>query len=239
MNPSTKNSETRTPRVAHSDYVYNDLRNKLMRGELSPLERITEVSLAAHYQVSRTPIREAITRLMADGLLLRRDTGIYPYVPSYTDLKNLYELRILVEQHGIRRIQNHPLGANQQLLDSNQARWLAYAENRPQPCASFVSEDESFHVTTLRAAGNQALVDVLLDVNRKIRPVRMFDYLSEERMRATVDEHLNILDLIIRGQYDDAIEALTKHITVSRDVVLRESNHALSISRLFEQETHL
>jgi DNA-binding GntR family transcriptional regulator len=223
-------------RIIHSDTIYADFRDKLMKGMVSPLERITENALAEHYQVSRTPIREVLTQLLADGLLMKRNSGIYPYVPSYDDLKDLYELRILLETQGIRRIQQGQGRLDITLLTQIHEHWDAYQQARPQPSASFVSEDESFHVSTLRAAGNKALVDVLENVNTKIRPVRMFDYLSEDRMLATVDEHLGILELIANEQYEDAVEALQRHIHTSEQVVLERSSHALSLPRLFGEE---
>ncbi|MDN6853975.1 MAG: GntR family transcriptional regulator [Bifidobacterium crudilactis] len=231
-NPRTRTSET-SSRVVHADAIYADLRDRLMQGKVSPLERITEIALADRYEVSRTPVREAITRLVSDGLLMRRNSGIYPYVPSYGDLKELYELRILLEKQGIRRIQEGLGRSDLTLLTQIHEHWESHRNDRPRPDASFVSEDESFHVMTLQSAGNASLVTVLKDVNRKIRPVRMFDYLSEDRMQATVDEHLAIIDLIVSERYEEAIEALSTHIMVSGQVVLEQSSHALSLPRLF------
>lgn len=231
----TKQNETGR-RVAHADVIYTDFRDRLMRGEISPLDRITETALSERYNVSRTPVREVMTRLLADGLLMKRNSGIYPYVPSYTDLKELYELRIVLETQGIRRIQEGRGRLDLTALTRIHQHWTAYRQARPQPDAGFVSEDESFHVSLLRAEGNNAFVDALLDVNRKIRPVRMFDYLTEPRMIATVDEHLEILGLVVDERYEDAADRLRAHIHVSEQVVLEQSSHALSLPRLFGEE---
>ena len=88
-----------------ADRVFVLLRDDLMSGGLPPAERLSEMALAERYGVSRTPVREALARLLADGLVERRERGLYPYRPSLQDLDGLYELRTTVELRGIVRIE--------------------------------------------------------------------------------------------------------------------------------------
>lgn len=86
-----------------SERVYRSLQRDLAAGVLVPTERLREERLAETYGVSRTPVREALARLYADGLLERNPDGLYPYRPRVDELGDLYELRIILEARGIQR----------------------------------------------------------------------------------------------------------------------------------------
>ena len=77
--------------------VYQQLRDEILNGRISPRERLTEPKLGKLYDVSRTPVREALSRLLSDGLVERTDFGYAVVVPSLEDLRNLYELRITLK----------------------------------------------------------------------------------------------------------------------------------------------
>ncbi len=91
-----------------SERVYRSLQRDLAAGVLVPTERLGEERLAESYGVSRTPVREALARLYADGLLERHSDGLYPYRPRVDELGDLYELRIVLEARGIQRLQATP-----------------------------------------------------------------------------------------------------------------------------------
>ncbi|MGW4245046.1 GntR family transcriptional regulator [Nocardia sp. NPDC004722] len=98
----------RRGRIPLSERVYRSLQRDLAAGVLVPTERLGEERLAETYGVSRTPVREALARLYADGLLERHADGLYPYRPRVDELGDLYELRIVLEARGIQRLQGSP-----------------------------------------------------------------------------------------------------------------------------------
>ncbi|MFI6867916.1 GntR family transcriptional regulator [Nocardia sp. NPDC050406] len=93
----------RRGRIPLSERVYRALQRDLAAGVLVPTERLGEERLAEIYGVSRTPVREALARLLADGLVERHPGGLYPYRPRLDELADLFELRILLESQGIHR----------------------------------------------------------------------------------------------------------------------------------------
>ncbi|WP_280204724.1 GntR family transcriptional regulator, partial [Nocardia farcinica] len=94
----------RRGRVPLGEQVYHRLRHDLATGAVVPTERLGEERLAEAYGVSRTPVREALTRLQADGLVERHADGLYPYRPRLEELDDLYELRVTLEARGIHRV---------------------------------------------------------------------------------------------------------------------------------------
>lgn len=226
---------TPTPRQADSlrDRVYLSLRDDLMSGCLGPGDRLGEERLAEQYGVSRTPVREALARLLADGLIQRGDSGLYPYRPRFEELVWLYELRITLETQGIRRVlADDSLTHDPAILGPELERWYLLREHPPEPDAGFVTADEQFHRTLLAAAGNPTLSDALAVANAKVRPVRMYDYLTPDRMAATVDEHITIAEMALARRLTDAHDTLLRHIDTSRAVVLDRVRAAMAAARM-------
>ncbi|MEU5842392.1 GntR family transcriptional regulator [Rhodococcus sp. NPDC047139] len=213
--------------------VYKALRAHLMSGTPSPDERLSEERLAEQYGVSRTPVREALARLVSDGLVERREHGLYPYRPRFDDLADLYELRTTLELRGIRRaLEGEPVRHDPDLLGAELERWYDIRNDPPDPDAGFVTLDERFHLTLLASSGNRALCDALASVNAKVRPVRMFDYLTPDRISATVDEHIEVAELVLADKLDEAYDLLLAHIDTSRSVVVQRAEEARAFARL-------
>ncbi|NLU83099.1 GntR family transcriptional regulator [Rhodococcus sp. HNM0569] len=216
-----------------AEQVYVALRNDLMSGQLDPRQRLGEERLGEIYGVSRTPVREALARLLADGLVQREIDGVYPYRPRVEDLAGLYELRVTLEVRGIDRVlEDDGRGYDLPRVDAELTRWRSLRDDAPAPDAGFVTLDEQFHTTLLAAAGNDALAVALEHVNARVRPVRMFDYTSEQRMSAAVTEHIRLGELVLAGDLEAARAALVTHIVTSRDVVIRQAEQALSLAHM-------
>lgn len=200
--------------------VYDELLAELLTTNVSPFHRFTEENTAERFGASRTPVRDALLRLEADGVLVRRDGALYRYVPSAREFFELYELRVTLETAGLDRALADPtVRHDRAVLESELALWLDRRETTPDPSPRFVLADEQFHVTLLGAAGNSEATRALERVNRRIRPVRMHDYLTADRMEATVNEHLDILEHVLRGDVAGARELLTWHVGQSQLVV--------------------
>src|SRR4030088_259152 len=85
--------------------VYDELTARILRGELPPGVRVNIDALAHEFDVSQTPVREALARLESDGLVVKELHKGYRTTPklSPAELANLYELRLLLEPHAARR----------------------------------------------------------------------------------------------------------------------------------------
>ena len=223
------------PRPSLREQIYLALRDELMNGQMSPYDRLAEERIAERYAVSRTPVREALARLRSDGLVEKRESGLYLYLPSFQDLMGLYELRVTLELRGIERaITEVSIHHDRQRLETELNRWYGFQENRPAPDAGFVVQDEQFHTALVDSSGNPALTQALVQVNSRIRAVRMYDYLTENRMTATITEHIEIAELVVRGHLPAALEALRHHVGASQDVVLERAANALAMTRMMK-----
>lgn len=221
--------------VSLRERVYLALRDELMSGRVSPYDRLAEERIAERYEVSRTPVREALARLRSDGLVEQRESGLYLYVPSFQELTGLYELRVTLELRGIERaIAEVGIHHDRLRLEAELDRWYGFRDTRPVPDAGFVAHDEQFHTTLVDTSGNPALTQALVQVNSRIRAVRMYDYLTENRMTATITEHIEIAELVVRGHLPAALDALRHHVGASQDVVMERAANALAMTRMMK-----
>jgi DNA-binding GntR family transcriptional regulator len=193
------------------DRVYAQLRLALLRGDLPETEALVEHGLAHRFETSRTPVREALRRLEGDGHLVRDGSGrLRPSVPSVDSMPDLYEVRLALEEITVRRA---AAAHGVEALEEVHRLWLALqaAPSHP-PDPDFVRTDEELHEAIAAAAGNAVAQRTLRDINRRIRVVRMHEFTSEERIRATIAEHLEILGAIRAGEVEAAVDYMRAHV---------------------------
>ncbi|MFD7500222.1 GntR family transcriptional regulator [Streptomyces sp. NPDC059850] len=209
--------------------VYAKLRAAVLDGEFGPRDRLAEMRLAARFGVSRTPVREALARLASDGLIERGDGGFFVTVPNLTQLKDLYELRVTLELSGIARaIEDSSVRHDPAVIAAELERWYAMREALPPPDPRFVVHDERFHAELSRASGNPALTDALVAVSERVRRVRMYDFLTQDRVETTTTEHIKIMELVRDGRLDEGYAALHAHLGDSMAVVMEHARRAMT-----------
>ncbi|MBB5911220.1 DNA-binding GntR family transcriptional regulator [Nocardia transvalensis] len=219
------------------DVVYSALRDELMNGRIKFGHRLTEPKVSARFGISRTPAREALAMLCSDGLLRREEIGFSPVRPSIPLIRDLYELRIALELSGIERaIVNPSVRHDREVLDAERRRWLALRADPPAQEPGFVVVDEQFHVALLAASGNRELVRALTAVNARIRHVRMFDFMVNNRIEVTIEEHLAIVDAVLAEDLPRAHGLLRAHIGESLDVVVDRVTRAIVAMSLADEQ---
>jgi len=205
---------------SRGDDAYRALKTGVLLGEFPLNVRLGEERLAVQLQVSRTPIREALKRLFSEGLLeAHPDGGYRPLVPDVVVMRQLYEVRAGLELQALQRPARLGTRHDPAVLEPLRDQWRRLQADLPAPDPSFVLLDEAFHLQLALASGNHVLVDVLRQVNERIRVVRMLDFLSAERIEATVAEHVALVEHVLAGRAVDAESAFTAHLGVSMAVV--------------------
>ncbi|QEU70769.1 GntR family transcriptional regulator [Streptomyces nitrosporeus] len=209
--------------------VYAKLRAAVLDGGFGPRERLAETRLAARFGVSRTPVREGLARLLADGLIEHGDDGLFVTVPSLAQLKDFWELRVTLELRGIVRAEEDScLRHDRAVLTAELERWYAMRERPPAPGPRFVVEDERFHAELSRASGNPALTAALVAAGERVRRVRMYDFLTEARVGAAIAEHIEIMEHVRDGRLGEGHRALRAHVGGSMAVVTERAQQAMT-----------
>lgn len=205
------------------------MRRRIMLGAFGVHSRLVEERVATELGVSRTPVREALVRLLADGLVVRQDGSYFVALPDLTRLRDLYELRITLELRGLSRaLESESVRHNPGILEPLRDQWRAMRDDPPEPDPQFVMVDEDFHITLSRASGNSAMTETLESINARIRAVRMYDFLTADRIERTVLEHLQVVELVLADRIDEALKRLHEHVGLSMAVVERRAASAIS-----------
>jgi DNA-binding GntR family transcriptional regulator len=222
-------------RASHADRVYGELRDRLLRGEVAIGQRLVEEQLASEFRTSRTPVREALRRLEGDGHLVRAPAGgLRPNLPNVRSMSQVYEVRLVIEDLCVRRAvaeQDRPL------LEAIRADWIALRDEDPAASAhgpGFVHADESFHRRIAEAAGNELAARVLREINDRIRLMRIHDFTTEDRVRATITEHLEIVDAILARDAEAAASFMRAH--VQRSALVVRDRVGAALARMAELE---
>jgi len=214
-----------------SDHAYRELKSRLLAGDFPLGGRLGEERLAELVGMSRTPVREALVRLHADGLVRRGDEGGYePVAPDVDAVRDLYEVRVILELAALQRPGRMGVHHDEAVLERLRAEWSGLRVDPPGADPAFVLLDEDFHVGLAEAAGNPALAAHLRQVNDRIRVVRMHDFRTAERIVTTVEEHLGILAALVAGDVNEAERQFLAHLDLSVAVV--EERVARAIARM-------
>lgn len=208
--------------------AYATLKHRLLLGDFPLGHRLGETALAESLDVSRTPVREALSRLHAEGLVEHLpEGGFAPTAPDLHSISELYEIRRSLEFAALTR-GTHEQAALEELRDDWAAMVPPASDEECGP--DFVLVDESFHVRLAESAGNLSLVDFLVSVNERIRIVRMHDFLTADRVQQTISEHHQIVTHLLENSSAEAGQSLSMHLEISERVV--EQRAALALSRM-------
>ena len=214
-----------------SDEAYRVLKEGLLIGEFPLNTRMGEERLATRLGVSRTPVREALMRLHAEGIIRRgADGGYEPTAPDVALMRHLYEVRGGLELQALRRPARLGERHDPAVLERLHEEWQALADDDDniEPDPGFVLLDESFHLTLAEAAGNAVLVELLGQVNDRIRVVRMQDFLEPGRITNTIAEHLALLGAVLEGDLARAEVLFSEHLDGSVAVVADRVGRAIT-----------
>jgi DNA-binding GntR family transcriptional regulator len=199
------------------DEVYNAIYSQLMSHAIAPGGRISVDHLVRELGVSQTPIREALSRLEAQGLVVK--THLIGYsAASQMDksrLEQLYELRLLLEPFAAAKAALAMTQASLDSLEGMARRMQSLQAETPQAAyGQFAQRDSEFHELIASESGNDLVREALANLHTHVHLFRLF-YHSQATTEAN-DEHARIIDALRQRDPDAAADAMRSHIERSR-----------------------
>lgn len=199
------------------DRIYRVVKARAIAFQLRPGERLNEVALARELNVSRTPLREALNRLVAEEFL--RWLPRRGYLVRELDSKevfDLYEFRAALEVSAA-------MLACERATDDELEELSKFVESRSKNADEtdtlrVVGLDEEFHERLVALSGNQEMVRVLRNVNARIRFVRWVD-MEKGRRAITQGEHAAVLAALKKRDKTGVARCLSDHITHRLDQI--------------------
>ena len=181
-------------------------------GDLAPGDRVREADLAAKLGLSRTPVREALRRLEAQGIIEHRPRiGAVVRRLSHSEVVELYEMRVILERTAAEMAAQHATGAElDEISDLNAA--LAQAGAAPRQAAEL---NARFHQCIALAARNRFLLGALEAMAHSLLLLGPTTLEDDARISTVVAQHGAIIDALRAGDRAAAGQAAAGHIETS------------------------
>jgi DNA-binding GntR family transcriptional regulator len=205
--------------------ILERLRALILTGEYGPDERLVEEQLAERLGVSRTPVRQALTMLEAEGLVeVAPNRGATVCSFSVEDVWDIYDLRAVLEGHAARRaagrITNSELARLGELTGEMEGLAGRF-EDHEEEIRTLVGLNQGFHGIIVEASRNRRLQRL---INRTVEIPLMFKaffwYTPHERVISN-HYHRQILEALEKGDADRAEIIMREHVYEGRDFVIR------------------
>ncbi|WP_029354380.1 GntR family transcriptional regulator [Bosea sp. 117] len=189
------------------------LEDDILRGARKPGDRLDERQLAEEFDVSRTPIREAIQRLVASGLVtVRGRSGAIVAELSVAELLDGFTVVANLEALAAAQAARRALPEHHRLLVEAHERCVDAA--RRSDVQAFFNANNDFHDTIAQISQNRVLQDLLRAATLKTSPYRHYVTYRPGRMSSSIPEHQAILDAIVAGDSLAASQRMQGHVSL-------------------------
>ncbi|WP_194420924.1 GntR family transcriptional regulator [Microbacterium abyssi] len=197
------------------------LRQRIVRGELAPGARITEEALAEEFQVSRGPVRDALTQLSFEKLVeIQRPRGVYIVGLSQDDVDQLYSLRGALEHLALSRAMR---------VDEDE-RWseMLHAVQRMADAAdagdhaAFVAADLDFHSQIYHLADHPRLAGAWSQYLPTFTALLEVTINHDDDLHESSVDHVRLMKVMREGTLDEAAGVLAAHLDGARERMLSE-----------------
>lgn len=208
------------------DRVVHSIREGVKRGRYAPGQRLPEVDLTRELGVSRGPLREALSRLAAEGVL-----EIEPYRGAMVrrltrrDVEDLYQVREVLEGQAAalaaRRVREGDGADRVRAALDDMDRWRGRTDT---DAYSYMDANAAFHGMLIELADNQVLADLMAQLRTNAFRLQLVNLMRSDAREASIDEHDDVARAILAGDPRKAESAMRRHVRHSYDAVMRVSD---------------
>lgn len=196
------------------DRVYDELKQRIITLELSPGEPLKEQELATHFEVSRTPVREALGILDHEGLVeIIPQKGAFVAKLDFMIIREIYQLREVLEGLAARiaapRIDIRKLDKIEKILDSS------------EDAAQIERKGRELHEFIIKAAGNRRLAEILRILQSQVMRIHYLTVRIPGRTEKSLQEHREIIAALRKRKGNLAERTVKRHIMSSMESTLR------------------
>lgn len=239
LKDETPREATGEPGGGRAVWAYEMLHDAIRDGRIEPGQRLMELDVSAWLKMSRTPVREAMRRLQAEGMLEHAAGGGMAVV--------LYDLRAIDEFYAMReRLEGMAAALAAQNADATEIRILSATLDAmralPPEARLHARENQLFHAHIYRAARNRFLLKSLQSLLNFVPLLGPTTYNAPGRIENALAEHVEIVDAIRArdpARAEAAIRAHIRHSHESRILVVSESVRSAAQNRAQRQESAL
>jgi DNA-binding GntR family transcriptional regulator len=198
-------------KTLHHEVVVDALRELILEGELEPRSRVNEVALCERFGISRTPLREAIKLLAAEGLLeLLPNRGARVVALSETEIGEILQVVGALEgaagELACARMTEAELGQIEAATDAMVAAWKA------GDYPNYFARNREIHDAIMAAAGNSALQSTYRSLSGRVQRARFSAHKTDEQWARAIDDHRLMVMLLRRRDSAALAQLMRDHI---------------------------
>jgi DNA-binding GntR family transcriptional regulator len=206
-------------RLSLTDQVYSIIKEQIISGEIKSGEKISVDGLARGLETSKTPIREALNKLIGENLVINTGKNKMEIVKlSLDDVSKISDLRqaleILALREGFPNIEKEELIANLKLLKESKV------ELERGNAEKFIASDIDLHEIIIKSSNNKWLLQIIMQLKSLIDVVRN-TYPSLNRYKVSISEHKELVEAMINGDEEKSIKILNKHLENIKNRILK------------------
>lgn len=208
-------------KVSLSQRAYNQIKDAICQGQISPGDILSESQLASQLSMSRTPVREALRTLASEGFVdIRNGIGAYVKPLSSKDMEDLYEVRCLLEMQAIKtsiyRITNEEINA----LEQQFQRIYDACEHGEHPGQREVSNlDWELHSLLVKHCTNKYIKEIIASNNSNLRRYQSLSVDALGDVHESARQHLEILRVLRTRDLKQLSEILRTHLLWSANLL--------------------
>jgi DNA-binding GntR family transcriptional regulator len=212
--------------------VYEDMHRRILTGQLRPGTALSEMQIAGHYSLSRTPIRQVFQRLADAGFLsVVPQVGTYVAPIQMAAIRDAQFLRETLECRTVRQAAEAPIAGKKRILKGilkDQAQTLGKRDS-----LAFFACDEALHHTLMEMAGHPHIWDLIVSAKAQLDRLRYLSLESPDWLEMMFAQHEEIVDRVIASDSDGAAHVMEAHLRTTFAAIDRiAAEHA----RFFEDE---
>lgn len=212
--PSAVPKSSTVPKLSTVRRIEMALKEEISVGELAPGMRLDEARLAERFGVSRTPIREALSRLTAQGILIPGEKrGVFVAEYSREELSQIFEAMHEIEA-ACARVASQRLNLLARTeIEFAQADCMAAAEAGDR--AAYLRANEAFHMAIYQATGNPYMAEIAIEFRRRTGPFRAKKFESKADLIESAENHRDLIENIFSEDSTTASNGMRSHMTAS------------------------
>lgn len=210
----------RRPIKTIRNQVYQILKDDICEGRFAPGQWLQENELAERLCVSRSPIREALRQLASDGLVVEiPNKGVFVKEFTARDIEEIFDLRVLLEDYAISKLQHHLTTADmQQLIDCLNEMERLHAQKNLR---AYTDMDSKLHGLLIELCGNSLLESMYARIHSLNQQFRIYSLTSTQRFNESMEEHRDIVHCLLTNNADEARAINKRHLQLAKDKIIQ------------------
>lgn len=203
--------------------IYTTLKDEICDGKYTPGSQVQEQEIAGRFGSSRSPVREALKQLVADGLLVEYpNRGVFIRKYSEKDIEDIFDLRIILEGYALKKADENMTPGNILTLNNLLTELKEHHENGD--VRQYIDRDANLHQKIVSMCRNDLVISTYENLSDMTRQFRIYTFKSEHRFHESYTDHEQIIGYLLEGKPLEAYKVNKEHLLKAKNVILEALN---------------